>query len=97
MVGQVKQNMDRKLEAASANAGYWNEANATDQSVAGIAPHIAIGRDKQGETIETANQPPPGAATARQVMRHKLRTEAGRTVYMMRKAVVELLYLNVPD
>ena len=29
MLGQVKQNLGRKPDAASADAGYWSEANAT--------------------------------------------------------------------
>src|SRR5208282_3004495 len=77
MLGQVKENLGRKPEAASADAGYWSEANATDESVAGIDLHIATGREKHEETIEPANEPPPGEVTAKEVMRHKLRTEAG--------------------
>lgn len=39
MLGQVEENLGRKPQAASADAGYWSEANATDESVAGIDPH----------------------------------------------------------
>lgn len=34
-----------KPQAASADAGYFSEANVTDESVAGIDLHIATGRD----------------------------------------------------
>jgi hypothetical protein len=60
--------------------------------VAGIDLHIATGRDKHGETIETVGEPTPDQATAKQAMRHKLRTEAGRSIYKMRKAIVEPVF-----
>jgi transposase len=96
MLDQVKQNMGRKPDSASADAGYWSEANVMDESVAGIDLHIATGRDRHGE-IETASQPPPDEATAKQVMQHKLRTEAGRAVYKMRKAIVEPVFGQIKE
>ena len=80
VLGQVKLNLGRSPEAASADAGYWSEANATDESVAGIDLHIATGREKHEETIGTTAEPPPVQATAKEAMRHKLRTEAGRSI-----------------
>jgi len=97
MLGQVKKNMGRKPEAASADAGYWSEASATDESVAGIDLHIATGRIKHGEVIETVTGPPPNGATVKEVMRHKLRTEAGRSVYKMRKAIVEPVFGQIKE
>jgi transposase len=97
MLEQVEQNLGRKPERASADAGYWSEANATDESVAGIDLHIATGRDKHGETIATASQPPPVQATAREAMRHKLRTEGGRAIYKMRKAIVEPVFGQIKE
>ena len=97
MLGQVKQNMGRKPEAASADAGYWSEANATDESVAGIDLHIATGRDKHEQTIEATSEPPPIHATAKEAMRHKLRTEAGRSIYKMRKAIVEPVFGQIKE
>ena len=96
MLGQVKQNMGRKPEAASADAGYWSEVNATAESVAGIDLHIATGRDKHGE-INTAGEPPPDQATAKEAMRQKLSTEAGRSIYKMRKAIVEPVFGQIKE
>ena len=96
MLGQVKQNMGRKPEAASADAGYWSEVNATAESVAGIDLHIATGRDKHGE-INTAGEPPPDQATAKETMRQKLSTEAGRSIYKMRKAIVEPVFGQIKE
>ncbi|HEY1254477.1 MAG TPA: IS1182 family transposase, partial [Terracidiphilus sp.] len=97
MLGQVKQNMGRYPEAASADAGYWSEANATDESVAGIDLHIATGREKHEQTIETVSEPPPEQATAKEAMRHKLRTESGRSIYKMRKAIVEPVFGQIKE
>jgi len=97
MLDQVKQNMGRSPEAASADAGYWSEANATDESVVGIDLHIATGREKHEGTIETATESPPHQATVREAMRHKLRTEAGRSIYKMRKAIVEPVFGQIKE
>jgi hypothetical protein len=58
--------------------------------MAGIDLHIATGSRKHGETIAVESGSPE-SATPKQVMQHKLRTEAGYAVYKMRKAIVELV------
>jgi transposase len=97
MLEQVEENMGRKPDAVSADTGYWSEANATDESVAEIDLHIATGRMKHGEAIETVNGPPPEQATVKEKMRHKLRTEAGRSIYKMRKAIVEPVFGQIKE
>jgi len=97
MLEQVEANMGRKPDVVSADAGYWSEANATDENVAGIDLHIATGRTKHGETIAIETGPPPEQATLRQAMQHKLRTEAGHAVYKMRKAIVEPVFGQIKE
>lgn len=92
MIEQVAANMGRKPEAVSADAGYWSEDNVTDEGVVGIDLHIATGRQKHGEPIETAAGPPPAEASVQEAMRHQLRTEAGQAIYKMRKAIVEPVF-----
>jgi transposase len=92
MIEQVKANTGRNPEAVSADAGYWSEDNVTDARVAGIDLHIATGRQKHGESVETATGPPPEQVSVKEAMRHKLRTEAGRAIYKMRKAIVEPVF-----
>jgi len=92
MLEQVEANMGRKPGAVSADAGYWSEANVTDQSVKEVDLYVATGRIKHEEVIETASGPPPENATAKQAMAHKLRTEAGRAIYKRRKAIVEPVF-----
>lgn len=97
MLAQVEANMGRKPDAVSADAGYWSQANATDESVAGIDLHIAPGRIQHGEVIEAVSGPPPEHATAKEAMRHKLRTETGRAIYKMRKAIVEPVFGQIKE
>ena len=52
---------------------------------------------KHEETMETASEPPPVHATAKEAMRHKLRTEAGRSIYKMRKAIVEPVFGQIKE
>ena len=97
MLEQLKANLGRKPDAVSADAGYWSEANATDEKVAGIDLNIAIGRMKHDQTMKTENGPLPDHATPQQVMQHKLRTDAGRTIYKMRKAIVEPVFGQIKE
>jgi transposase len=92
MIEQVKANPGRKPEAVSADAGYWSEDNIRDERVADVDLYIATGPQKHGEKVEAANGPLPEDASVQQAMQHKLRTEAGHTIYKMRKAIVEPVF-----
>jgi transposase len=97
MIEQVKANTGCKPEAVSADAGYWSEDNVTDERVADVDLHIATGRQKHGEQVEPASGPPPEDASVKQVMQHKLRTEAGHSLYKMRKAIVEPVFGQIKE
>jgi transposase len=97
MLEQAEANMGHKPDAVSADAGYWSQANVTDESVQGIDLHIATGRIKHGEVMETVSGSPPENATAKETMHHKLRTEAGRSIYKMRKAIVEPVFGQIKE
>jgi transposase len=97
MLEQVEKNLGRKPDAASADAGYWSQSNVTDERAAGIDLHVATGRMKHGEQIAPASGPPPEGATVKEKMGHKLRTEAGRSIYKMRKAIVEPVFGQIKE
>ena len=97
MLAQIAINLDRKPDKASADAGYFSAANVTDAAVTGIDLYIATGRDKHGDPTETTTGDAPAGATPRERMRHKLRTEAGRAVYKMRKAIVEPVFGQIKE
>jgi len=97
MIEQVIANVGCKPEAVSADAGYWSEANVMDERVAGIDLHIATGRRKHEERVAAATGPPPEGASPKEAMQHKLRTEAGRSIYKMRKAIVEPVFGQIKE
>jgi transposase len=97
MIEQLEANAGSKPESVSADAGYWSAANVRDERVAGMDLHIATGRQKHGEKVEPASGPAPQEASAKEAMQHKLRTEAGREIYKMRKAIVEPVFGQIKE
>ena len=92
MIAQVQANVGRAPDAVSADAGYWSEANVTDPGVAGIDLHIATGRQKHGDPPGPIDEPLAAHASAKEAMRHRLRTAAGHAIYKRRKAIVEPVF-----
>ena len=97
MIAQIAANLEQKPEKVSADTGYFSEANVTDESVKDVDLYVATGRDKHGDAVETSSDPPPPGASPKEAMREKLRTEAGRTVYKMRKAIVEPVFGQIKE
>lgn len=96
MLAQVERNLGSKPEAATADTGYFSEAQVNDERISGIDLYIATGKQKHGEQ-ETVEAIPPGddpavSASALEKMKQKLKTEKGRALYKMRKAVVEPVF-----
>jgi transposase len=97
MIALIAAKLERKPEKVSADTGYFSEANVTDESVKEVDLYVATGRDKHGAAVETSSGPPPPGASPKEAMREKLRTEAGRTVYKMRKAIVEPVFGQIKE
>lgn len=97
MLAQMAMHFEQKPEKASADAGYFSEANVTDAAVGGIDLYIATGRNKYSDPAETTTGEAPAGATPREQMRYKLKTEAGRAVYKMRKAIVEPVFGQIKE
>jgi transposase len=97
MIAQIAVNLDKKPEKVSADTGYFSEANITDESVEDVDLYVATGRDKHSDVVETSNDPPPAEASPKEAMRGKLRSEAGRAVYKMRKAIVEPVFGQIKE
>jgi transposase len=96
MLERVEQNLGAKPEAVSADAGYCSEAQLTDKRVEGIELYVATGKQKHGLPEPGDVVPPRELAVASdsavERMKQKLRTEPGRAVYKMRKAIVEPVF-----
>ena len=87
-------------EVALADAGYYSEANVRDCQERGVDPYIATGRGSHYQPLEErlaelrGREPPalPEAATPKERMAHKLRTQQGRAIYRLRKMTVEPVF-----
>ena len=97
MITQIEKNLAKKPGKVSSDAGYFSEANVTDESVKDVDLYVATGRDKHGAAVEASSGPPPPGASPKEAMREKLRTEAGRAVYKMRKAIVEPVFGQIKE
>jgi transposase len=77
----------------TADSGYFSEKAIAELEKMGMDPHVATGRQKHHEI------PPPvvvgeaaPAATAKEKMRHKLRSATGKLLYAARKHIVEPVF-----
>ena len=95
MLEQAQENVgeDKKIEAASADSGYYSESNVKFAEDKKIDAYIATGRIKHSEIIPEA---PRGRLskdlTVQEKMVRKLRTRKGREIYSKRKSVVEPVF-----
>ena len=98
MLGRVEENLGRKpARLAPMRVTGARSTRRMKAWRAGIDLHIATGRDKHEETIATASESPPHEATLKEAMRHKLRTEAGRSIHTMRKAIVDPVFGQIKE
>lgn len=101
MLEQVERNTGTKPQAATADAGYFSENQLNDERVKDIALYVATGRQKHGQP-ETADavplEEPSGEAASRlEQMKQRLKTEVGRALYKMRKAIVEPVFGQIKE
>jgi len=87
MLEQVEKNMGAKPVAATADTGYFSASQINDPRVEGIDLYIAIAKQKHGEMEAGAETEP-----AKEEMKRKLKTETGKALYKMRKAIVEPVF-----
>jgi len=104
MLEQVKIVTGSKPQQATADSGYFSEANVTDARLVGIDLLVSPDRQKHGEQVPVATGPPVGSPpglsptpSPAQAMRNKLRTPQGRAIYKMRKAVVEPVFGQIKE
>jgi Transposase DDE domain len=62
--------------------------------------HVATGKQKHGELSPAADEDATGASADASLLEHmkqKLKTEAGRELYRMRKAIVEPVFGQIKE
>lgn len=97
MLKAVQTNVGQLPEKASADAGFFSEANVTDPNVAAVDLYVPPDRQPHGAPPEVVRGVPPPEASVGEQMRHKLKTPAGQAVYKLRKAIVEPVFGQIKE
>ena len=99
MLEKVEKNTGEKPAKASADAGYFSQAQITDNQLQGIDLYVAPERLRHGEKIEGVGDdaPPSAQPTLIEQMREKLKSAQGHAVYKMRKAIVEPVFGQIKE
>ena len=99
MLLAVEKNTGEKPVKASSDAGYFSQAQITDNQLQGIDLYVAPERLRHGEKIEGVGHdaPPSMQPTLIEQMREKLKTAQGHAVYKMRKAIVEPVFGQIKE
>lgn len=84
-------------DKASADAGYWSEANENSALEMGIDPYIATGRLRRGEVESPPSGRIPNKLGAKERMHRKIRTKKGKAIYARRKAIVEPVFGQIKE
>lgn len=83
-------------EAAAMDNGYFGPETIHAFEAMGIEPYIAAGRDSHACDLLTLltgePEPPPENADHKTKMLYKLRTQAGKAIYKLRKSTVEPVF-----
>ena len=83
------------IEALVADTGYCSEKNVEACEVLGITPYIAAAREDHHPDWRQRHTEPEALtedATLMQAMIHRLKTQAGRSIYRLRKQTVEPVF-----
>lgn len=89
---RVIDNCGKAPDNVSADSGYFSLENIQACEPWGLDPYIAVGREKKDKVAtaqDSSDESTTAAQLAKQRMRQKLQTEAGRAVYSRRKTIVE--------
>jgi transposase len=84
-----------KVDSILADAGYFSEGNVLSCEQAEIEPFIPPGREKHNQFLLdrfAQSEPLPDNADSMSKMKHKLKTDEGRTLYAKRKSTVEPVF-----
>ncbi len=84
-----------KAQGLLADTGYFSESNVNRCEAQEILPYICDSRERHNQRLEERlKQPPPCPedADALALMRHRLSTPAGKSVYAQRKSTVETVF-----
>jgi hypothetical protein len=98
MAEQIEENTGLNPDKASADSGYFSEANVRALEARGIDTYIATERQKHDDPVAPAPRGRiPAGATTKERMQRKLRTVKGRATYAKRKSTAEPVFGQITD
>ena len=101
LLEQVEQNLGRKPETVTADAGYFSEAALTDEKIKEVDLLISPDRHKHGaapgQNPLADSRPVVGAKTFPETMRERLRSPEGHAIYKLRKQIVEPVFGQIKE
>jgi len=97
MLLAVEDNVGQLPQKASADAGFFSEANLTAQAVEGVDLYVPPERQPHTASGAVAPEAVPAEGWVREQMRHKLQTPEGQAVYKLRKAIVEPVFGQIKE
>ena len=89
---QVQAHCGRLPAQVSADAGYFNTEQLTDEKLRTVDLYVPPDRQKHGAAAPPLSEAAPADASVVEQMRHKLQSAAGQAVYKWRKAIVEPVF-----
>jgi len=97
MLLAVQDNLGQLPERASADTGFFSEANLTAKALEGVALYVPPDQQRHPTPVEGVNGSAAAEGTVREQMRHKLQTPEGQAVYKLRKAIVEPVFGQIKE
>ena len=97
VVDQVQQNCGRLPAQLSADAGYFNTAQLTNDKLHNVDLYVPPDRQKHSAAVEPTEAVIPTDTSVAEQMRHKLKSASGQAVYKWRKAIVEPVFGQIKE
>jgi transposase len=98
LIEDVKDKTGHAPKKASADSGYYSDANVGYLESEGIDGYVATGRQKHSDTPAAAPRGRiPKNATEKEKMGRKVRTQKGRATYAKRKQIVEPVFGQIKE
>jgi transposase len=98
---QLEQNLGRKPETVTADAGYFSEAALMDEKAKGVDLLVPPDRQKHGaapvQNSAADSLPVVSAKTLTETMRDRLRSPEGHALYKLRKQIVEPVFGQIKE
>lgn len=95
MMDRVVENLGAAPKRASADTGYFSEANVQRGAARGIDLYLATARTKHSEA--TAAVPSDDEFSLKSQMKIKLATDEGKAIYSRRKVIVEPVFGQIKN